>query len=325
VNELLQSIRADLASRRLLPVLVVVCVGLVAAVAYAATGAGSPSGSPPATPAASTAAPSPAGSVPVSAAQENPHAAVAETPGGLRYQNKAPERNPFTPIVSAATTSASSTGASSGKGSASGSAPSHGSSSPGSSTGGQPAGKGSAPAPAKQPPAKTAPKPSHTGLKPTQSYTVALSLTSPGGNLDVIESLERLSVLPSEQEPLLVYLGVLEGGRHVLFAVPPGTSVSGPGACTPGPTDCELLSLAPDQIESLATSAGVSVALFTVTAIKTASFATVAAANRARTAFSAFGNARLNSISLPALALFEYQPVLGALVDLRNLSVGGEK
>ncbi len=322
MNELLQSIKADLASRRLLPVLVLVSIGLLAAVAYAATGSGS-SGSPaPTTPAASTPSTPTAGSVPVSVAQENPNAAVSETPGGLRYQSKAPERNPFTPIVSAAT-SASSTGASSGKG-APGSAPSHGSSSPGSSTGGQPTGKGTAPAPAKQPPAKTAPKPSH-GLAPTQSYTIALSLTNPGGNLDAIESLERLSALPSEQEPLLVYLGVLEGGRHALFAVPPGTVVSGPGACTPGPTDCEILSLSPNQIESLSTSAGVNVALFTVTAIKVESHPTVASANRARTAFSTFGNTRLDSLSLPALALFEYQPAAGVAVDLRNLAVGGEK
>ena len=41
---------------------------------------------------------------------------------------------------------------------------------------------------------------------------------------------------------------MLKGGKQVLFAVQQGAAVSGPGTCTPGPIDCEILALAPGQI-----------------------------------------------------------------------------
>jgi hypothetical protein len=322
--ELLQSIKSDLLSRRVLPVLIALGVGLVIALGYAFT-SGSSSSAPTVSasiPAAGAGGPAGrAGSVLVSVAPANPQQATSETPGGARYQSKDPTRDPFIALpapktAKSAGSSKSSTSSSAGK----------------SSPGGTPsAGKGStgnsapAPVPTTKLPAKVAPKPTHTGLTSTQSYEIALSLTSQGGNLDAIESLERLSVLPSEQQPLLVYLGVLQGGHDALFAVPHGTVVSGPGGCTPGPTDCEVLSLASNQIESLATSTGVNVALFTITAIRIQGHPTVAAANHARTEVSTFGDTLLKSVTLPALALFEYEPAQGAVVDLRNLAVGGEK
>jgi hypothetical protein len=164
-------------------------------------------------------------------------------------------------------------------------------------------------------------------LTSTQSYSVALSLTTAAGGLNTIDSLKRLSVLPSEQQPLLVYLGVLKGGRDALFVVQSGTVVSGPGVCLPGPTDCEILSLAQEQIESLAVSTGTgtsSVALFAVNAITADGHPSAAAANRARREASAAGHSLLAVSTLPALPLFEYQPHLGAVVDLRSLTVGGK-
>lgn len=318
MNELLESIRSDLLSRRMLPALVVALVALVAAVGYAVTSGGSSATPTVSTP--SSPPPSPTATLPVVTAQANPHEAVAETPGGTRYQSSDPTRNPFTPLSTS--TSPSGKSAAGSKSGGSSTSTKTGSSSNGATTGGSP------PAPATKPPAKVAPKPTHTGLSSTQSYEVALSLTSQGGNLDAIDSLERLSGLPSEQQPLLVYLGVLEGGKHALFVVQPGTVVSGPGGCTPGPTDCEILSLAPGQIESLAVSTGgvdSGVALFAVTAIKVDNHPTVAAADRARREAAAYGRALLQASTLPALALFEYQPTVGAVVDLRNLTVGGEK
>jgi hypothetical protein len=323
MNELLQSIKADLLSRRLLPALVAVCVGLLAAVAYAASGGGGASTPPPAPPSSPSAAAPATSALPLSVAPANPHEAVAETPGGAHFQSKAHERDPFTPIAGAAKAAGSGASGSKGKGTGGSSTSTKtGSSSKGATTG------GSAPAPATKPPAKAAPKPVHVGLTSTQSYEVALSLTSQGGNLDSIESLKRLGGLPSEGQPLLVYVGVLEGGHDALFVVQPGTVVSGPGGCTPGPTDCEILSLAANQIESLAvsTSGGDSnVALFAVTAIKVDNHRTVAAANRARREAAASGRALLEASTLPALALFEYRPTVGVVVDLRDLAVGGEK
>jgi hypothetical protein len=65
------------------------------------------------------------------------------------------------------------------------------------------------------------------------------------------------------------------------------------------------------------------VALFAVTGITAADHPSVSAANAARLAASDAGRALLGRSSSNALSLFQYEPSLGALVDLRNLTVGG--
>ncbi len=170
------------------------------------------------------------------------------------------------------------------------------------------------------------PQPAPAGLQADQTYHVTLSITNSKGGLDKIDPVERLTVLPSKSDPLLVELGVLKGGDRVLFAVQPGTVVHGPGKCTPGAIDCEVLSLGANQIESISvqTSAGVSpVAQFAVTAIGTDNHGSRAAADKARRQASDAGRRLLSKSTLKALSLFEYDPSIGAVLDLRNLTVGG--
>ena len=156
---------------------------------------------------------------------------------------------------------------------------------------------------------------------------MSLAITTSGGGLNTIDPLQRLSILPNPQQPLLVELGVLQGGHDVLFAVQRGAVVSGPGTCTPGPIDCQILSLAPGQTEGLsvqgANGGTSSVALFQVTDITAHGYASGAAANQARQAASAAGRKLLNKAALDAVSLFQYDPSVGAVVDLRNLTVGG--
>jgi hypothetical protein len=212
--------------------------------------------------------------------------------------------------VGAGSTTASG-GAATGASTSTGSSGSTSSSSSG--TGGTPASRPTPPPP--------------SGLTSNEAYDVALAITNSAGGLDTIDPLERLHVIQDQQHhALLVELGVLQGGNRVLFAVEPTAAPSGPGTCTPGPLDCEVLSLAPEQIETLSeqTSTGpVTVAMFAVTGIKVAQYPSAAAAKKARAAVDATGAAVLNSSSLSALALFQYEPSLGAIVDLRNLAVGG--
>lgn len=324
MTEMLESIKSDLLSRRMLPLLAGVAVALVGAAAYALSASSSGGASP--SPAPSVSLPPTASTLHVAVASVNAHAALAETPGGKRYQSAGgSSRNPFaalTPPPASKSGTTGPAGSSSGSSSAStGSSPSGSGSAGGSSTGSTP-GAGAPPAPI-----LPKPKPIHAGLTSTQSYSVALSSTTAAGGLDTIDSLERLSVLPSERQPLLVYLGVLKGGRDALFVVQPGTVVSGPGVCLPGPTDCEILSLAQEQIESLAQSTGSgssTVALFAVNAITVDGHASVTAANRARREASAAGRSLLAASTLAALPLFEYQTRVGAVVDLRSLTVGGK-
>jgi hypothetical protein len=169
------------------------------------------------------------------------------------------------------------------------------------------------------------PKPIHTGLTSKQAYSVAISITSSNGGVDSIDPLARLSVLPSDQQPRLIELGVSHHGSRVLFALQPGTVVYGPGSCIPGPIDCEILSLAQDQTESISSQGpnGVfQVALFAVTGITVNNYSSAAAASNARHQASATGRALLAQSSLPTLSLFKYEPGLGSVVDLRNLTVG---
>jgi hypothetical protein len=173
---------------------------------------------------------------------------------------------------------------------------------------------------------KTPPKKPVNGLSPTQSYHVVISITNASGGFDRIDPVVRLSLIPSQHQPLLVELGVLKGGKNVLFAVQPGTVLSGPGTCTPGPLDCEILSLAQDQIESLSTKSGSTVvpaAAFAVTGISADQHPSVAAANKARGTVSAAGRALLAKWALPALSLFPFESSVGAVVDQRDLTVGG--
>jgi hypothetical protein len=170
------------------------------------------------------------------------------------------------------------------------------------------------------------PKPAPTGLTDTQSYSVTLAITNSYGGLDTYSPLERLSALPSDDQPLVVELGVLKGGNRVLFLVRGGTVVSGPGQCIPGPVDCQILALAQDQTEGLSVKSGTGtkqVALFAVTAITAAGHSSVAAANKARNAVSAAGRRLVNDSDASVLPLFQYDPSVGAVLDLRNLTVGG--
>ncbi|MHB8658513.1 MAG: hypothetical protein ACYC91_11255 [Solirubrobacteraceae bacterium] len=170
------------------------------------------------------------------------------------------------------------------------------------------------------------PKPAPGGLTPTQSYIVTLAMTNSFGGIDTIDPLQRLSLLPDAHDPLLIELGVLQGAHRVLFAVQPGTVLSGPGICIPGPIDCEIVSLAPDQIETLAhtTSSGVTgVAQFAVTGIRVEDHVNATAALMARRSESAVGRLLISHSTLAVLPLFPYEPSIGAIVDQRDLSVRG--
>ena len=164
------------------------------------------------------------------------------------------------------------------------------------------------------------------GLTPTESYGVTIAITKPSGGLDTIAPVERLTPLPSGQQPLLIELGVLKGGSEVLFVVRPGTVLSGPAKCLPGRIDCQIISLAPNQIESLSVKGAtgpIHVSDFAVTGITTISHKSAAAAGRVRRQVSKTGQKLLRSLHYDALALFPYQPSVGAVVDQRNLTAGG--
>src|SRR5207248_6277603 len=98
---------------------------------------------------------------------------------------------------------------------------------------------------------RTPSTPAPSGLASTEAYHVSLEISTRSGGVQPIDPLTRDTKLPSASQPLLVELGVLKGGKRVLFAVQPGAVLSGPGACIPGPVDCEIISLAIGHTESV--------------------------------------------------------------------------
>ncbi len=317
----------ELREKRLWPVAALLVLALVAVPVLLSS-----SGSAPAAPAVALPIPPAA-----TAAAALPTVAVASVP--VPHKLAAAKRNPFrqppvrklstspavgntaTPATGAAPSAAPSAGSSPGShapSSSSAAAPSHGGSS-------RPAGP---PTPTTATPTtipirKTL-APPRAGLTATQSYRVELAITLASGGLRTFDSLERLSAIPSRRLPLLVELGVLSGAHRVLFAVEPGAAVSGPGKCLPGPIDCEILSLAENQIETLSTARIPGAAQFAVTGIHAASHHSRRAAQRARASRSIFGAQLLRGASLSILSLFPYDVHTGTIHDHRSLTVGGK-
>jgi hypothetical protein len=325
-----KGILTELRERRLWPVAVALVAGLVAVPVLL-------------TKSPSTTASSQAPGAGVSGASG--HTISVRLAGGTQAALHGGARDPFTQHGSAATPAgtaiasvgrsipgtgatgtASSAAASGGAANAlpSGRAPSAGGTSTPSVSTTSAGGSSSSSSPAPSGPVSPAPKkPAPAGLTSTQSYHVEIQLSNASGGLDLIDSVERLSPIPSASQPLLVELGVAQGGHHVLFAVQPGSVPTGPGSCTPGPIDCEILSLSPDQTETVSTASGAAVTQFAVTGISAQDHPSAAAANQARNAISAAGARLLSGSPLSALSLFQYEPSVGAVVDLRNLTVGG--
>jgi hypothetical protein len=318
----------ELVERKLWPVALVLIVALVAVPVLLTKKAPTDLVTPP------------TGPLPYSSGTALPAISVKSSPGDTKLAGNG--HNPFAPqhVATTSTTTTATAASVSSTGSAGAASSSTGSTSV--NVGGGSTSTATAPTtpttPATTPtptpttpaptPTPTPTKPAPTGLTATESYHVSLALTNADGSLRTIDPLERLSILPGKQQPMLVELGVLQGGRRVLFLVEPGTVVSGAGTCTPGPIDCEILSLAPGQQEGLSkqSSTGGSptaVALFSVNSISADQHPSVAAANKARQDASDVGRELLANSPLSALSLFQYDPSVGAVVDLRNLTVGG--
>jgi hypothetical protein len=254
MNDFLNTVKADLLDRRILPLVALVAVALVGALAYVVLGGGS-SSSTPATALPSTHVIAAAG---VAVSPATPEKAVAEMTGGVSEQHQGTARNPFTPLpepkakasaTTATATSSSSTaaaGSTSGGGSASSTTPS-GSGSPHGSGGSTPA-----------PPAPASPSKPATPSKPKTVYHVAVlfgalpaGVTALTASLTPFENLKLLTPLPSDKLPLIIFRGVTAGGKSATFSLVSEAILHGPAACLPSTTQCEAIDLRESQSEQL--------------------------------------------------------------------------
>jgi len=174
-----------------------------------------------------------------------------------------------------------------------GASPSAGGSAGGSTGGGTGTGTGSTGT--ETPAATPTPEPAPAPATPEPTWP-ANSLTVRFGDAaaDSLEksTLERLSPLPSADEPVVIYLGLADEGTTAVFLLGDGVQPTGDGVCLPEPTSCETLALKAGETEFLdvmgedGTTPGAQYELDVVAIhpAKTATGATAAAAKAAKTA-----------------------------------------
>jgi hypothetical protein len=90
-------------------------------------------------------------------------------------------------------------------------------------------------------PAAPAPKPKTYA---PQELTVRF-----GGEESKRQSLKRLQALPSEDDPVLIYMGLLKDGKTAEFMVGDGVVPVGDGDCRPSPEECETVRLRAGETE----------------------------------------------------------------------------
>jgi len=256
MSEFFDSLKSDLLDRRLMPVLALLGLALVGAIVYAVMAGGS-NATPNAT--SSPAASSQSRGIAVTALT-SAKTATAETTSGTSEQAGGPTRDPFAPVpgVKSATASTSSTstagsssatsGATSGASGSSGSETGSSGSSEGSSGGSEPSGSqnGGTQDQKKQ------------GAKPQKTYKVSVLFgTAPAGTpaltagLTSYENLQRQQPLPSTKQPLIVFRGVIAGGKSATFTLVGEAIPRGNGVCQPSAAQCQAIDVKVGETEEL--------------------------------------------------------------------------
>jgi hypothetical protein len=252
MNDFLDTLKSDLLDRRLIPALGLLAVVLIAAVAYAVLGGGSTASAPNA---ASTPV-APVAKVPGIAVSEVKTADVtagAETTSGSPQQTGGASRNPFAPMPGVkkaqAAAAAAANAATSGSSSSSSSSASTTTEPSSSSTG------GATPAPSeetKKPSTPTKPKDKQTVFHVDVLFGTATPATPPqSAALAPFNELKLQQPLPSNSQPLVVFRGVLAGGKSATFTLVGEAILRGPAKCLPSASQCQAIDLAPGQTEEL--------------------------------------------------------------------------
>jgi hypothetical protein len=266
MNEFFSSLGADLRDKRFMPILVVLGVALIGAVAWAALGGKSSTGSPPAAGTVAGNANVSTGMPITEAPATAPKQALAETTTGAPHQKGTP-RDPFKPLPgakkeasSSSSNAASSGGTTAGSSSTSSSTPS---STPSSS-------KTSSPTES-----TTTSKPKYyvhyhvtvrfglvteeavaTEEAPEEEATAteegATSQEGAAAKLRLYKNLSVDQALPKKKDAQLVYLGVvLKTGNTAVFALTGKTKLHGAAHCKPSKKECKAIELKAGKSERL--------------------------------------------------------------------------
>lgn len=305
MSDFVDSLRSDLLGRRLRLVVALLAIALIAAIVYAVL-AGSGSSAPTAL---SPVAP-PAAGVRLTPVGTEASQASAETTSGAG-QSSGATRNPFKPLsepkAKAASTSPAGASPSSGS-TASGSQPN-------ASTGPEtsPESKSSSGAAPSKPKAQ----------KPQTVYRVSVGfgVAAPGTPVDATQltpfaNLARQQPLPSAQQALIVFRGVVAGGKSATFTLVGEAILRGTAVCRPSAAQCQTIDLKAGQTEELEYAppgAAPTNYLLHIVSIDSAK-ATASAARRILARESTAGARLLRSTDLEALPGLRYSAAKGVLV-----------
>jgi hypothetical protein len=317
MKDFLDSLKADLLNRKLIPVVGLVAAVFIAAVAYAVLGGGSSAPAPGAASPVATVAKTPG--IAVSEVKTAAVASSAETTSGSSQQTGGASRNPFAPLPSvkranaaAAAAAAKAAGAAaSGSSSESSSSSSSGSSSTGGAT--------------SSPAEETAPHAPTKAKVKQPAYDVSVlfgTTTSPGtppqsSALTPFNDLAREQPLPSDSQPLVVFRGVLAGGKSATFTLVGEAILRGQAKCLPSASQCQAIDLQPGQIEELEyvpPGAPAITYVLQVVSIDASSKAKLAALHHGFARESKSGLALLRRAGLQSLPGLRYSAAKGVLV-----------
>ncbi len=314
MSEFVNSLKADLLDRRLLPLFGFLCLCLIGAVAYAFLG-NSSSGS--------GTTPPPSGSVVhaasgVAVSPSTPETAVAETTDGVHEQHGGKARNPFSPLPGAGTSNSGSAANSSSTKTTSSSSSSNSSSGSGSGTSGSTGGSSGSGSGGG----------SKKSSKPKQQYavTIKLGVVPAGVNPEQAQLTEYANLalnapLPDAKQALLVFRGVTAKGKTATFSVVSEVILHGVGSCLPNATQCQAVDLKPGDSEQMEyiKSDGETV-LYDLKVISIAPITGKASAARRKAAFSqsSQGTTLLRHEGLLVLPFLRYSSSPGVLVFPRR-------
>jgi hypothetical protein len=314
MSEFLTSLKSDLLDRRFLPVLALLGVALLAALAYAVLGGGSSSSTPTPTTPVTSASSGATGATGVVAISQAPVAnkAVSETTSGAHRQAGAP-RDPFKPLPASRAKSSPATSSSTKSSSTKSSSSSSSSSGKSTSKAG-----GTTPATPLKPiaPAKRVFIHFHTtaqfGVVPAP---VAGTPPQPV-QLKTYKDMALDEPLPGKENPQLVYLGVvLKTGKDAAFALTGAAILHGSATCKPSPTQCQAIVLGIGQTERLevvdATGQPVTYELKLVSIDKSVSSSSGSTASVHARASAKTGRALLRRTGLSALPGWDYSTEKG--------------
>jgi hypothetical protein len=172
-----------------------------------------------------------------------------------------------------------------------------------------------------------APKPAPSKLDSHEAYTANVK-TSYGTEQDELYDVQRLTPMPANSSPELVYLGIVKGGKKAAFLLPGDVAVklklSASGKCFPTLADCQVVELGVGgkiTLDPAAGQPGVSIFALTLKRIGAATKSSSSDATATRKSASAAGQQVVAGSSSTELADFFYDVSLGALV-YKKQSVG---